>query len=473
MNPRFHKTILWALILFAITFVSRVFFLHDGYGVEEDSWGLVVNAYSMKAAGHYTVSRFPGHPVQEYVYRLIYDQPAFVYNLISAIFSAIGSILFFLVLQKLNVRGAVAGAVALAFTPVVYIAGVCTIDYAWTLAFVLGAFLLLLNKKYFWAGCCLGMAIGCRITSGIFLLPFLFLIIDHKNWRAGVRPLLWFIVPAGLLGILCYVPVYLQYGTAFFDYSDQFPYPPLAKILYKASIGVFGLIGLTAVGVGFGLGIWNRVKKINPVADADAARTKKMLTISVIVIVLHIISYLRLPQKSAYLMPIVPFVILFMAMTLKQRMFNVLAALLVLSPFVCSINLTDPLRGSESSAASIKFHIAGQEVFFDPFSGPIFSERSKRLNKLAYCENILQRTDTLSQKTIIISGWWYNELLTEHLHGRKQNPNVGYRFYCTEQEMRDSISQGWRITYLPEQDVYNDQMFGQSCTNKLATPFAP
>lgn len=463
------KEILPLLFLFLLVMLSRWFFLYDGYGVEEDSWGLVVNAYEMHDSGHYVASRFPGHPLEEYTYLLFYQASPFVYNLFSALFGAAAVIFFYLAVRKLCPSCALPAAIAFAFVPVFYIAGTYTADYTWTLAFLMASLWMLTENKLIACGVLLGMAIGCRLTAGVFVLPFVLLVWERFRFGLSLRKALMIGVPAMLVGILWFVPAYLNYGPAFFDYSDQFPYPPLAKILYKASIGVFGLLGLLAVSAGIIVGIvcWRK----RHIRETTAIRVDRLLWIIVLIVAIHIISYLRLPQKSAYMMPVVPFVILFLALTLSRKWMRVLTAAMVLSPFLCSINLTDPLRGSESSAAAFTFHVAGQEIFFDPLSGPIFSERSKRLRKLEYCEKVIDKVNRTEQKTVIIGGWWYNELLTEKYHRPLPNNNVEYRFYCTCAEMEDFIRRGYIVTYLPEQDLYNDQMFGQHCTNRLATLF--
>ena len=50
-----------------------------------------------------------------------------------------------------------------------------------------------------------------------------------------------------LLSVILFVPAMNKYGMAFFDYTDQFPYPNLPKFMYKATLGVFGLIGCVAL----------------------------------------------------------------------------------------------------------------------------------------------------------------------------------------------------------------------------------
>ena len=53
------------LLLFLLVLATRIPFLFYGYGVEEDSWGHVLNAALMNETGVYEISRLPGHPLYE------------------------------------------------------------------------------------------------------------------------------------------------------------------------------------------------------------------------------------------------------------------------------------------------------------------------------------------------------------------------------------------------------------------------
>jgi hypothetical protein len=456
------------LILLLLTAITRLPFIFDGYGVEEDSWGLVVNAFEMKQTGHYVASRFPGHPLQEYVYRLIYDQPAWVYNIFSVLASLMAVGYFFKALKKIQFKGAFAASLMFCFTPVFYIAGTYTIDFAWTVAFVMASFYFLLDRKFIVCGIMLGMATGCRLTSEMFLLPWLIIAWNAFDWKSSVKDFMKIAVPAVVIGILWFVPAYQVYGRAFFDYSDQFPYPPMAKVIYKATIGVFGLTGMIALGI-FGivsLNVW-RKKQLSPVTLFTSER---LMLVCVVVIGLHIASYLRLPQKAGYMVPAIPFFIILVVLGLKEKQLRLATLLFVIAPFLFSINLTDNLRGSESTPLAITFKASGQEIFLDPLSGPIFSERSKRINKMNYCDDVIAAAEKMDYRFAVISGWWYNEIQTYYFQSRN-HPNSHFRFY-EECDFLDSLKKtNAEIFYLPEQNLYNDQMFNQHCTDSLAAPF--
>jgi hypothetical protein len=456
------------LLLLLITAISRLPFIFDGYGVEEDSWGLVVNAFQMKKSGHYIASRFPGHPLQEYVYRMIYDQPAWVYNSFSVIASLIAVGFFFKALRKIQLNGSFLLSLMFCFTPVFYIAGTYTIDFAWTIAFVMASFYFLLDRKFVLSGIMLGMATGCRLTSEVFLLPWLMIVWTHLDWKTSVKDFLKVVIPAVIIGILWFVPAYMQYGRAFFDYSDQFPYPPLTKVIFKATIGVFGLMGTLVLGTFKLFGLNNaRKKELNAVTLFSSQR---LIVICLLIIVLHLISYLRLPQKAGYLVPAIPFYLIIVGLMLKEKQLRLAAILYITAPFIFSINLTDPLRGSSSSSLAMTFKISGQEIFLDPMSGPIFSEKSKRINKMKYCDEVINVANKMDYRYMIISGWWFNELQT-HFYQQRNYPDHHIQFYNECRFLDSAKANDSEIYYLPEQNLYNDEMFNQHCTDSLAIPF--
>src|ERR1035438_8979204 len=91
------------LVLTAIIILSRIFFLNAGFGSEEDAWGVALTAKHIAQSGAYEASRLPGHPLQELFYASIINKTnALGMNGITAIFSVLACVYFYLILKKLD-----------------------------------------------------------------------------------------------------------------------------------------------------------------------------------------------------------------------------------------------------------------------------------------------------------------------------------------------------------------------------------
>lgn len=456
------------ILLFVIVFISRLPFLDAGYGVEEDSWGIALAAFHSKILGVYEPSRLPGHPFQEIIYSFLWGSGCSVFNGLSALFSAIGALFFALILKQLKFKHYLLAALAFAFTPVYFISSTYTIDFVWTQALILIAFYSLLKNKLVLCGIFIGLAIGCRITSGVMLFPFM-VICWQSDWKENVLRLLKMAVPMSIIAILLFVPVIQIFGFSFFMYYDQFPYPPIVKVVYKMTIGVYGLIGFLGICFFTINAVINRKKQQIGEAFQDPLN-KKIVLASFLVTLLYVISYFRLPQKSGYMVPALPFIILLFGYYLSKRNFSFLCVSLIVSSFLFSINLTDSFRGSTHSKYAFVFKSANQELFLDPFSGPVFSDYSKRKQKMRFTERVIQKADTRSSKTVIIAGWWFNEIMVTTI-GKPGNRNVIYEPYISEKKMKEYVGGKYEIYYLPEQNKYNDLMYKMDVTDQFAKSF--
>lgn len=481
MNRSFSENVTFQFaFLGLVVLLSRLPFLWAGFGAEEDSWLLALTAKNMALSGNYEMSRAPGHPLQEYLYALLYNNglDPFITNLMSAIASVVATVFFALAIRQLGLKHYLFAGFAFAFTPVIYISSTYTIDYMLALAFVMASFYFITKLAVcpplegagggllLASGISLGIAIGFRLTSAAMLIPCCIILLPST--KLSLKNIIIFSASAILIALLTYLPVLKVYGYSFFHYSDQFPYPNLSKIIYKMSIGVFGAAGMAAILLSIVQIILNKSRSKEKILSTEIPRNLFWAAISVIVI--YTISYFRLPQKSAYLIPAVPFITLAFAYYLSSQTFKIFCTLLTVSSFLFSINLTDPLRGSAHSSLAMKFKIAGQKIFIDPLSGPVFSDYTKRLNKIAYTEEIFQKLTTEANKTVLICGWWHNELLVRSWNG-PENPNVVTVFYIDQPAIEKYISQGYNVYFLPEQDLYNDQFSQMKYTNSAARPY--
>jgi hypothetical protein len=464
----FEKKNLPFVFLFVIVFISRLPFLSAGYGVEEDSWGIALAAFHTKCTGIYEPSRLPGHPFQEFIFSTLWGAGPILFNASCAFFSTISAVFFALILKHLKFKQFFLAAIAFAFVPVYYISSTYTIDFAWTEAFILMAFYFLLKNKYILCGVLIGLAIGCRVTSGVMLIPFM-IIIWQDDFKLNMQRLWKMLIPMTVVSIALFIPIIRQFGFSFFMYYDQFPYPPFTKVMYKMIIGVFGFIGTLSLIVFLFNALFNK-KNQWPGEGFDYSLDKKIILASTIIIGLYIISYFRLPQKSGYMIPVLPFVILLFGYYLNRKNFRWLCWSFIISSFLFGINLTDVYRGADYSKYAVVFKISGQEIYIDPLTGPVFSDYSKRLQKEAFTNEVIRKSSGISSKTVIIAGWWYNEIMVTMI-GRVPNDFVIYEPYINEATMKDYRKKNYQIYYLPEQNKYNDLMYKIEVTDQFAKSF--
>lgn len=447
-----------------LVFLTRLPFLAAGYGSEEDSWGMAVTAKKIALSGIYEYSRLPGHPVQEMVYLALWDAGPFVYNIITAIISTCGIIFFMLALKKAGIKYHIIAGLTLAFTPVVYIASTNAMDYTWAMSFALICFYLLLSSRFILAGLALGIAIGCRITSALYLLPFLLLFIHYKERKINITGAWQFIAVTVLTALLTFIPLFYQYGLGFFTFYDTI-YPSFAKAFYKFSFAVYGTIGFFAV-ILLKLHIIIS-KKLLQEEDSEIKKTISLIAIAVILI--YILLYWYLPQKAAFMIPAIPFIIIWFAMRLDKRKMMLLTAGFMFSCFFCGINLSDAYRGGKPSPLSIEFKAGSQKAAFDPLIGTVTDEYLKRKQCVAYARQVAEVTDTINVKTAVIAGWWQGVISLQE-NPSKKGKTVFY-YYIREDSLISLKEQGYAIWFLPEQDFFNDQRYAGNFTARYALPW--
>lgn len=457
---------LWICSL--LIFISRLPFLFEGYGAEEDAWALRLVAERIATTGHYEVSRLPGHPVQELAYSLMWNSGAFFYNLLTALISTAGIHAFMLILKRNGIRHATRAGIAFAFTPIVFIHSTDAMDYMWATAFIMFATLAISHQRYLYAGFLLGIACGCRITSGAMIIPLSLLVYSAETSGSKWTAINRFVGGTLICSALVFIPVMAEYGTGFFTFYEHFPIPGWIKNTYKGTIGVWGLPGFLAVSTAMLIAALRPDHQTN----VTGLRIKKhtLDTICIIACVLYAIAFIRLPLKSAFLIPILPFLLAWLAIRLSKRSFLALTASLVLSCFTFGINLAEDDRGSSVSSLAWTFEISGQRIALDPLAGMVIADNSKRSQRIRYADRVMDSMSMVRQPTVLITGWWQAHLMV--LERERRLPNsVVIRHYCSEAELISWIKKGYTVYFLDKQDSYNDLRFRGEFTKQLASPW--
>ncbi len=459
-NNSAHQLLIVAIIIL----LSRLPFIFTGFGSEEDAWGLALTAEQIDISGKYEVSRLPGHPFQEILYSYIYQHGFLLMNLLTVLISTGGFICFYLLLANHKVANPFYATMALAFVPVIYINSTNVMDYTWAMSAILCSAYLLSGRQMLLSGILLGVAIGCRITSGAMLLPYiLYLIFDEK--KLPVKEILILTLTTLITSLICFLPVIKTYGISFFAYYEHFPIPALVKNLYKGTIGVMGTAGSIVL---FAL-LFLSLRPVLAILKIKDHAHRPLMIMSVCAALLYIIAFARLPLKSAFMIPAMPFLILIIVLSMKQQHVKWLFGSLIISCFFIGVNLTDPNRGSPPSIISYSVKAAGQMVSFDLLKGPVIADCEKQKAILDYTAKVIQSEKDIDEYSVVIAGWYLNFIQYQ----RKEKPilPVQYVYYIDEDSIDKYLANKYHLYYLPLQDQFNDLRFNMQNTASVADKF--
>jgi hypothetical protein len=297
-----------AILLAGLFLLARVPWLWTGYGAETDSYRVALSGLHLWKSGEYLPSRLPGYPVHDLLMSpLVRFGGSFATLSATALASLAGVFLFARIARELDQAHRGLLVIGFAFTPFLIVKSVETKDYLWALSFLLAAYLAAIRRRPVLAGVMLGIAIGCRITSSLFLLPLLLLFIDRRAWKeTGL-----FAIAAALTAFLAFLPVTFAYRAGFFTYADS----RLSPDIVLRSIGQYSIGALGAVAVLVAVACsWRDVRRLPQMALRDVH-----VRIWLAAAALYILAFTRLPIDIAYLIPIYPFGFLLLGRVLSRR----------------------------------------------------------------------------------------------------------------------------------------------------------
>jgi hypothetical protein len=318
-----NKTRLVFLLLFVV--LTRLPFLFAGYGTDPDAWRVAASATKLWQTGTYEVSRYPGYPLHELV-----SAPLVALGgaLLSNTGTMLCSILLLLVWHRIVVREGRHPAlllIMLAFTPLFWKSSATTMDYAWSLLFIVLSLDRATQKRAIAAGVFLGIAAGFRAANLIALFPLGMLLLDAKERR---RSLVTFTLSAVLVGMICYMPVALALGpAAWIEASMQ----QVAGVRGSQNVGlaISGYRGVYAFGPLAALfGLWIIISRYGTIRRLVVQRDPLVLSACAAFLVFGA-QFAALPMEREYLLPLLPFSLLVLDKILARGPLVVMGVLLI------------------------------------------------------------------------------------------------------------------------------------------------
>jgi hypothetical protein len=302
-------------------------------------------------------------------------------------------------------------------------------DYIPALAFQLAATYAVLRGRPMLGGLLLGLGVGCRITAGALALPLCLWMLLSLPRRIAVRQCLVFCGALLLASVLCFMPVLRRYGADFFMFYDNASYPPLNVVYTRALPLVWGALGLLAL-----LGLLCAAPGYYRFTRAALAqpRTRHALALAGVAIALYLGAFLRLPDESGYLLPVVPFVLLVIALLTPPWAAGTLALALLLSSWV------------------------GFDHGVPTLDGPIVEDHLVRESQQRATRAVIDAVAQLPGRAAIVSGWILPRI-TLALDGDQEGP---HRFIYLVEDPADYqhyLGDGRQLYYLPGVDLYESQ----------------
>ena len=442
--------------------LTRLPFLTNGFGTDEDSWGLALTAFNIHNTLSYEVSRFPGFPVHELVSSVFIVGGAVALNLMTAVMSSVAVLFFVCALQEMRFKFPYLAGVVFAFAPVVFIHSTDTIDYMWAMAFIMLSFWMILSGQTIVSALALSVATGCRITSLAMLMPFSVLLIDKNlSTRKNAIAILRYCIIALMFSVVIYLPVIIKYGKAFLTFYDLSGYPTISKVLYKFTLGVWGIAGSVAILFAIGSLLFS-----SPLSPGKFLLPKtineKHIIAWLVAIDLTIIIFIRLPYESGYLIPIVPFTIMLFGKYMREKAFIIFSALIIVSPWLIGIATADKPDSPKPSSLASVFNFSTEKITLDLARGPLLTDLTAREATMLFADSVLNEVENLTDTSVIICGWWSTKILYKyaHLPESKKNNLIIISQYLNRDELISYVQKRFNIYYLPMQDSFEKKLYG-------------
>lgn len=327
------------LILLGLLFLTRLPLLGHGYGSDEDAWRNVVAALHSRAAGAYLPSRVPGFPVFELLLIVLVPLRWVATNGAAAIAGLVAVGFFHLIAQRVIRPHAGLLTLALALAPALWVSATQTMDYAFGLAFMLGAWWMLLEERAVAAGVLLALAAGCRATYAMLAAPALLgLVFTLDPGRKWIR----FLAGFAITGLVLAIPVLTSPGLhrpggelMFHAGRQHVTGATFGPVVRAALTFLFGKFGVVAIAIGLVLGVLQRRRRRPTPAPGFASQGSIVFELGSVLLLCGF--YLLIPLDPAYLLPVLPLALLLLARRMPRVWLVAAMALMVSEALVMPV----------------------------------------------------------------------------------------------------------------------------------------
>lgn len=302
-------------------FISRAPFIGLGFSAftsptDHDVLAVVNSAYLLRYEHVYAVSRFPGSPFYEIINSLLIDGGWLATNTATVVVSFFSVILFGKILNILEIKNKALLLITFTLMPVLWINSTITMDYMWSLMFLLLAFYFMFKGKYYFSGIALSFAIGSRITSLAAVIPLLYYML-HK--KIDIKTIYTFLGTTVIASILIFSPVIYTYGLEFLKYTQR--EITFNEVFYGFTTQLLSIPAIVVLFMAF-------------VIARNLPKGDFSFNLSLSVVFIYGLLFLYHPSKPAYLIPAVPWGLIVLSKSFSRVIVVLICILIVLNGIV-------------------------------------------------------------------------------------------------------------------------------------------
>jgi hypothetical protein len=349
MRPAAYDRREWILLgCVAALYLPLIF---TGPGADPDSLRELRSGAILLRRHRYLMSRPPGYFPYELLCGVLYALGGSCASNLATLAMSLGLLDSFLrVCEHFEVPHHYILAATMAVHPVYWGASTSTIDFIWALGCFFIGFRLLLSRRCVGAAIMLGLAVGIRLSSVLLVGPLFALEAlvhprDAQIRRTGVL--------ATAIGAALYLPEFVAAGYSFgfltcyrgaWTLTDY-----LGRFIYK-NVYFWGLPATIML-----LAVLPTMPRAFARCDR---RFVPIITLAIAIVVGIEALFLALPVQRAYLLPMLPFVLILFGLALRGRRRLLLAmTLLVLTYNFVNLNLARPDVANHATRASFGFFV--------------------------------------------------------------------------------------------------------------------
>ena len=425
--------------------LTRVPFLVTGYGADGDAWRVAAVAEKFWRTGQYEISRPPGYPLYEILCAPLVGSGGALLSNMATLLASLATLMVFFRLVSRHTRYPVLLTAIFAFTPLFWVNSAGTVDYVWSLLFVLLALLAAKKQRSLLAGVCFGLAIGFRPVNAVAMFPLVAMVILQK--KSGVLPLrrlLVSTVAALAVVVLSFVPALMTYGlNGWLDLlRDQ-----LAGGAARSgdALLLFAYRSVYAIGPPAALAtLWilfaSRKRFLMSWKERDT-----LLVVSLLGLVSFGVLFFLFPFEKSYLLPALPFLLLVLDRIATRPQLILFAVCALLFAFL------NPDSISHSGARG--------RPGLNLRAGMVIEEWQKRRELFRWREAVARHP--FAPNTVVMTGagpaFWFENTLTEPMRNQigrttedlavrqKADTSVYYLPMLTAEELLLMRNTGYRV----------------------------